>query len=132
MVRLSVISFCNDMAKPAQKVEMDGERKSHVMVALWGVVILVGFIGILWLSYRVQRNIHPAEYEGVVVERWADYQETEEGSQPRFSLLLDLENGQRLAIRVQPDLYHQVNVGSRVRKTTEGIQLIQPATDKTG
>ena len=120
------------MPKSTQKVEMDRGLRSHVLVAVWGVVILAGFIGILWLSYRVQRNMHPAEYEGVVVEKWADYQETEQGSRPYFRLMLELENGQQLTIGVQRDLFNQARVGSRIRKTSEGIQLMHAATDKTG
>ncbi len=127
-----VISFCEDMLRRTQKVEIEGDRKSHVRAAVWGVVILIGFIGILWLSYRVHRNTHPAEYEGVIVQKWADYQETDEGSRPHFRLLLELENGQRLTIGVQPDLYNQARVGSRIRKTSEGIELLHAATDKTG
>ena len=120
------------MPKRTQKVEMDGERRSHVMVAVWGVVILTGFITILWLSYRVQRNISSAKYEGVIVEKWADYQETDDGSRPRFRLMLDLENGQRITIGVPSHLYNQARVGARIRKTSAGIELIDAATDKTG
>ena len=120
------------MPQHGQKVEMDGERKSHVMVAVWGLVILAGFIAVLWVSYRVQRSTHPAEYEGVIVEKWANYQETEEGSRPQFRLLLELANGQRLTIGVPSDFYNQARVGSRIRKTSEGIELMHAATDKTG
>ena len=119
------------MTGPTRKIEVEGERKSHAMVAVWGLVILTGFIGILWFTYRVQRTTHPAEYEGVVVEKWAGYQETEEGSRPHFRIILELETGQKLTIGVQPDLYNQARVGSRIRKTSAGIELI-PVSDKTG
>ena len=120
------------MLRRTQNVEMDGERRSHVMVAVWGVVILAGFIAILWLSYRVQRNISSAEYEGVIVEKWADYQETDDGSRPRFRLMLELENGQKITIGVPSHLYDQARVGSRIRKTSAGIELMDTPTDRTG
>jgi len=120
------------MQTRTQEVELEGERKSHVMVVVWGVVILTGFIAILWLSYRVQRNIFPAEYEGVIVEMWAKYQETDQGSRPHYWLLIEMDNGQRLTIGTTSDLYNQARVGSRIRKTSAGIELMDPATDKTG
>jgi hypothetical protein len=120
------------MPRRTQKIERDEERKSHVMAVVWGVVILAGFIAVLGLSYRIQRNIFPAEYEGVIVEKWADYQETDQGSRPHFWLLLEMENGQRLTIGTTSHLYNQARVGSRIRKTSAGIELMDPATDKTG
>ena len=120
------------MPRRTQKVEMDGERKSHVRVVVWGVVILAGFIAALGLSYRVQRNAFPAEYEGVIVEKWANYQETDGGSRPNFWLLIEMENGQRLTIGTTPHLYNQARVGSRIRKTSAGIEFMDTPTDKTG
>ena len=120
------------MLRRSQKVEMDGERRSHVMVVVWGVVIIACLIAALGLSYRVQRNIFPAEYDGVIVDKWAKYQETDEGSRPHFWLLIEMENGQRLTIGTTSHLYNQARVGSRIRKTSAGIELMNPATDKTG
>ena len=120
------------MLRRTKKVELDGERKSHVMVVIWSVVIIAGFIAALGLSYRVQHNIFPAEYEGVIVEKWAKYQETDQGSRPHYWLLIEMENGQRLTIGTTSHLYDHAKVGSRIRKTSAGIELMDPATDKTG
>lgn len=120
------------MIRRTQKVEMDGERKSRVSALVWGLVILTGFVAILWFSYRVQQNIFPPEYKGVIVEKWADYQETDQGSRPHFWLLLEMENGQRLTVGVSSHLYNQAKVGSRIQKTSAGIEFIDAPTDKTG
>ena len=96
----------------------------HLMPIVWGFVVLAILIGIFWLSYRVSPGNHPAEYEGVVVDKWARYSETDEGSVPIFRLLVELTNGQKLTIRVRPDLYNEAKVGSRIRKSSKGLELI--------
>ena len=102
------------------------------MPAVWGLVVLAILVGVFWLSYSVSPGNHPAQYEAVVVDKWANYSETDEGSVPYFRLLVELRNGQKLTIRVGPDLYNQAKVGSRIRKSSTGIEFIPAAPDRAG
>lgn len=101
------------------------------MPFVWGLLALAILLGVFWLSYSVSPGNHPAEYEAVVVEKWANYSETDEGSVPNFRLLVELTNGQKLTIRVGPDLYNEVKVGSRIRKSSKGLELVKAALDKS-
>ena len=119
------------MAK-RKTITIPDDKGRHLMPVVWGLVVLAILIGVFWLSYRVSLVNHPAEYEGVVVDKWAGYSETEEGSLPNFRLVVELTNGQKLTIRVWPDLYNEAKVGSRIRKSSKGIELIPAAADRAG
>ena len=99
------------------------------MPAIWGLIVLAILVGVFWLSYSVSPGNHPAEYEAVVVDKWANYSETDEGSVPYFRLLLELTNGQKLTIRVGPDLYKEAKVGSKIRKSSRGLELVKAELD---
>ena len=91
--------------------------------------MLAILVGVFWLSYSVSPGNHPAEYEAVVVDKWANYSETDEGSVPYFRLLLELTNGQKLTVRVGPDLYNEAKVGSKIRKSSRGLELVKAELD---
>ena len=99
------------------------------MPAIWGIIVLAILVGVFWLSYSVSPGNHPAEYEAVVVDKWANYSETDEGSAPYFRLLVELTNGQKLTIRVGPDLYTEAKVGSKIRKSSRGLELVKAELD---
>ena len=99
------------------------------MPAIWGLIVLAILVGVFWLSYSVSPGNHPAEYEAVVVDKWANYSETDEGSVPYFRLLVELTNGQKLTIRVGPDLYNEAKVGSKIRKSSRGLELVKAELD---
>ena len=112
-------------------ISIPEDRGRHLMPVVWGLLALAILLGVFWLSYSVSPGNHPAEYEAVVVEKWANYSETDEGSVPTFRLLVELTNGQKLTIRVGPDLYNEVKVGSRIRKSSKGLELVKAALDKS-
>ena len=111
------------MHRRTQKLEMDGERKSHVMAFVWGVVILAAFAGVLFYAYKVGSGKDPAEYEGTIVDKWAGYNESLIGSDPYFRLVVETGNGRRLTVSVNMEIYNTAKVGSRIKKSTRGIEL---------
>ena len=119
------------MAKP-KTILIPDDRGRHLMPVVWGLVVLVILVGVFWLSYRISPGNHPAEYEGVVVDKWASYSETDDGSVPHFRLLVELTDGQKLTIRVGPDLYNEAKVGSRIRKSSKGIEVMHSPQIKMG
>ena len=119
------------MAK-RKTISIPGDRGRQLMPVVWGLVVLATLVGVFWLSYTVRPGNHPAEYEGVVVDKWAGYQETDDGSVPYFRLLVELTNGQKLTIRVEPDLYNQAKVGLMIRKSSKGLEIIPAAANRAG
>jgi hypothetical protein len=82
----------------------------------------VGFSVIAW-----NRCSRPAtvtgDYEGVIVDRWAGYSESDEGSKPYFRLLIEDENRRRLTVKIDADTYHRSRVGMRVSNRKGKIAL---------
>lgn len=66
-----------------------------------------------------------SEYEGRVVDRWADYAESTQGSRPRFRLLVESDDGKRITVRVEPQIYEAAKVGMRIRKKSGEAAIIE-------
>ena len=99
------------------------ELSSQIKSLLWLAVILVGFAGILFYSYRVRQRLSPAEYEGRVVDKWVGYNHTEEGAVPYFRVALEAGDGQKLTVAVDKETYGRAKVGMWIRKNRSGIEL---------
>lgn len=128
----SVIKFRKRFVAKRKTISIPDDQSRHLMPIVGGLVVLAVLVGIFWLLYRSNPVNYPAEYEGVIADKWAGYSESDEGSQPYFRLLVELPNGQKLTVRVPPDLYNQAKVGSRIRKSSKGLELIDSATDING
>jgi hypothetical protein len=99
------------------------ELASHIKALIWLIVILVGCTGLIFFTYRVRQGLNPPEYEGKVVDKWAGYNHTEEGSFPYFRLSVEISNGQRLTVAVDKETYERAKVGMWIRKNRSGIEL---------
>ncbi|HEX6188061.1 MAG TPA: hypothetical protein VFZ40_08265 [Pyrinomonadaceae bacterium] len=101
-------------------------RLSTVIVAVV-VVMMVAALGvIIW-----QKSTKPAvaDYDGTIVDRWADTRETELGSRQRWFLLVENDGGARFTARVDANTYESARVGMRIKSRNGQIRLI--ASDKT-
>jgi len=99
---------------------------------VWGLVLVCIFAALTWLAWAIWRRPVPLNYEGVVVEKWAGYAETDEGSRPYYRLVIESEPGQRTTLRVAPDIYHRAEVGMRIKESPSGIELSPPAVSTPG
>ena len=90
-------------------------------------VLVTGGAG--YIGSHVLIELYKSGHEAVVVDKWANYSETDEGSVPYFRLLVELTNGQKLTIRVGPDLYNEAKVGSKIRKSSRGLELVKAELD---
>src|SRR5688500_17212724 len=90
---------------------------------VWGAVILAAFVGVLFFVYEVKRQMRPDDYDGKIIDKWAGYSHSEQGSFPYFRLLVEREGGQRSTLAVDPQTYNQAKVGMRIRKSRAGIRL---------
>ena len=95
---------------------------------LWLILILAAVALLFWGIYRVwapPRGVYRAQFEGRIVNKWADYAETDQGSVPQFRLLVEPEDRNRFVVSVSPDVYGRSKVGMKVRRTEHGnIELM--------
>jgi hypothetical protein len=95
---------------------------------LWLILILAAlallFAGI-YRAWAPPHGVYRAQFEGRIVDKWADYGETELGSVPQFRLLVEGGNRNRFVVSVSPDIYERSKVGMKVRRTERGnIELM--------
>jgi hypothetical protein len=89
-------------------------------------VVLFGMIGgILLLSWnRCSQPARSSDYEGTIVERWADYAEGSQGSEPRLRLVVESQDGKRITVKVDPNVYETARVGMTIKNHSGQIVLI--------
>ncbi len=98
-------------------------RENYRSTIIGGVLILALVISVGLMVYRVNVARNPPEYEGTIVEKWAGYSHTEEGSFPYFRLRVKSSRGEQIDVNIDEDTYHRATIGAWIRKTRSGIQL---------
>ena len=100
----------------------DGEA-SHARTLAGAALILLLFVGLLFVVYKAGSSRNPVEYEGRIVDKWAGYHHSDEGSIPYFRFVIETEDGQKLTVATDGEKYNQAKVGMRIKKTRTGIEL---------
>jgi hypothetical protein len=78
------------------------------------------------VSYWAYRS----EYQGKIVDKWAKYHESEEGSRPSFTFMVEQDDGQRFPVAVSSDIYQKGKVGMRINKTeARGVEVLGEETE---
>jgi hypothetical protein len=121
--RLGINSRVAEMSQPKSTWTYIKERSSVAKPVLWGAIILFFFIGILFFAYRVNSRLRQPEYEGKIINKWAGYSHTDEGSLPYFRILLETDDGERLTVAVDDKTYGRARIGMRIKKSSKGIEL---------
>ena len=91
------------------------------------LVAMVGALAFLWHSSTQPREI--ADFEGTIVDRWADYAESSEGARPRLALVVESEGGKRFTVGVEPGVYESARVGMRIKRRSGQIVLIEAGSN---
>jgi hypothetical protein len=89
----------------------------------WSLLILACLVGLLFFVYNTRQSLNPPEYEGKIVDKWAGYHESDEGSRPYFRLLVEPDNGLKFTVTIDRENYQRAKVGMRIKKTRKGIEL---------
>ena len=89
-----------------------------MLTALIVIGVLCGF---LYFIYSREAN---GDYEGRIVDRWADYSEGDQGSHPYFRLRVESDDGKRFTVKVDPNVYESARVGMRIKNRSGQIVLI--------
>src|SRR6266480_7270407 len=105
----------------AQRRRFFGVYTAVVLSVL--VITLLATLVVFW-----QKSTTPAQtdYEGTIVDRWADYAESDQGSRPRLALVVESPDRTRFTVRVDANIYESARVGMRIKSKSGQIVLIEP------
>lgn len=93
---------------------------------LVGALIMAGFSALLVFAFWYSSSSGtPADYEGKIIDRWADYVEADLGSRPRFRVLIETADGKRFPVKVEANVYESAKVGMRIRSRAGQVVLIE-------
>ena len=107
--------------KKAALLFSPGRMTTVVVIGALAVVLLIGLL-LLW--QKLTTTSSTTDYEGRVVDRWADYSGPEQGAQPRFRLLVESLDHKRFTIKVDDNVYESARVGMRIKSRAGQIVLI--------
>jgi hypothetical protein len=93
------------------------------LALILGLVALLLF-GITKLKQSRVESL-PKEFEGRIVDKWAGYSESQEGSSPYYRVVVEVEGQTRYTVPVPPDIYQQAQVGMRLRRSEKGLEVIR-------
>ncbi len=98
------------------------------IVGVAGIILLLGLLAFVF--YKGKLESQREDYEGTIVEKWASYSNTEEGSFPYYRLLVEADDGRRFPVLVEYEIYQRAETGSRIKKTEKGIEVSPAQTPR--
>ena len=88
--------------------------------------MFAAFAALLLLAWQKStQRLGSGDYEGKIVDRWSDYAETNQGSLPRFRLVVESPDGKRFTVKVDANVYESARVGMRIKSRGGQIVLIE-------
>ena len=66
----------------------------------------------------------PKEFEGRIVDKWAGYSESEQGSSPYYRVVVEVEGQNRYTVPVNHDIFQQAQVGMRLKRSEKGLEVM--------
>jgi|SRR5262245_8219192 len=100
--------------------------EDRVSIVIMSLIILAMVAALVLLVF--QKSTTPAriaDFEGTVVDRWADYAESDQGSRPRLALVIESSDGKRFTVGVEPAVYESARIGMRIKRRSGQIVLIE-------
>ena len=92
-------------------------------------VLLALFSFVAWKACN-RPNTVGMDYEGVIVDRWAGYIESDLRPRPYFRLLIEDEKRGRITVIVDSETYQRSQVGMWVRRRKGKVELGNPETKR--
>jgi len=117
--------------RQTQANQKELREKLNLVLVGGFVFLMVGcFVILVW--QKTNQRVGSGDYEGVIVDRWADYSESQQGSRPYFRLLVEGADGKRFRVRVDPSVYESARVGMRIKSRAGQVVLIDSEQRTTG
>src|SRR5438067_1304822 len=95
---------------------------STIVLSVLIVVMVTTLVMLVWRQSTQPLVI--ADYEGMIIERWGDDAESEQGSRPRFHLLVESQDRKRFTVNVDPTVYESSKIGMRIKSRSGQVVLI--------
>jgi len=97
-----------------------------------GVIIVVLLGALFFLIYPRRLAPTNTDYEGTIVDRWADNAGASQGYQPVLHLLVESQDGKRFNVKVDPNVYESARVGMRIRSRSGQVVLVDSSQPGVG
>jgi hypothetical protein len=104
-------------------IQLFGIKVRDLVIGVIMLILLVWVGAVLWQRWTTV--VDTSDYEGKIVDRWADYVESQQGSHPRLRLLVETKDGKRITVKVEPGVYESARVGMRIKSKDGQIVLIE-------
>lgn len=102
--------------------EAGGNHRFSILSAAIVCVLIALFSFVAWKACNRPSTVG-MDYEGLIVDRWAGYIESDEGARPYFRLLIEDDNRGRITVNIDADTYHRSQVGMRVSRRKGKVEL---------
>jgi hypothetical protein len=119
-------------SRRTKKAEKPLLREKLSTILVGALVLAMLATGVLLVWQKSTQRVMTGDYDGRIVDRWGDYSESEQGSRPRFRLLVESEDGERFPVKVDVSVYESARVGMRIKNTNGQIVLIDTKQRTTG
>ena len=104
-------------------------KLSTSLLGLLVVATLLTFAVVNW--QKSTQPVNTLDYDGTIVDRWADYTQSEQGSRPYFRLLVESNDGKRFSVKVDPNIYESARIGMRIKSRDGQVVLIDSERSST-
>jgi len=104
-------------------------KLSTSLLGLLVVATLLTFAVVIW--QKSTQPVNTSDYDGTIVDRWADYTQSEQGSRPYFRLLVESNDGKRFSVKVDPNIYESARIGMRIKSRDGQVVLIDSERSST-
>jgi len=97
-------------------------KLSTAVLSILIVAMLTTLVALVW--QKSTQPVDTKDYDGRIVDRWADYAESDQGSRPRFRVLVESRDGKRFTVAVDANVYESAKVGMQIKSRAGQIVLI--------
>ena len=104
-------------------------KLSTSLLGLLVVATLLTFAVVIW--QKSTQPVNTLDYDGTIVDRWADYTQSEQGSRPYFRLLVESNDGKRFSVKVDPNIYESARIGMHIKSRDGQVVLIDSERSST-
>src|SRR6185295_15885997 len=105
------------MNKAQLQAKAERRKRREKYYTVLAMVFVVGMVGmaVLLVWKKNTQQLGTGDYEGRIVDRWADYGASQRGSQPYFRLVVEEPDGKRFTVKVDANVYESARVGMRIK-----------------
>jgi hypothetical protein len=122
------------MKKAQLRKNADRRSLRENLLTIFGGALVLFMVAalVLLVVHKTNQQVDTSDYEGTIVDRWADYGESQQGSQPYFRLLVEGTDGKRFTVKVDSNVYESARVGMRIKSRAGQVVLIDSELRKAG